>query len=379
MQSTRLIFPSLMIVLGALTLAGCDSVQGDVTADEGIRLSQTITGIRFDWSTYQRLARGSDNWPITWCEDDNQYTSWGDGGGFGGTNDDGRVSLGFARIEGDYPNFTGHNVWGGRNPENPSDFAGKVTSMLCLNGVLYGWRSTSSGAAGLRWKQIVRSRDKGATWEENVFRASRVVGDEPGRPGLPYFINYGKNYSANRDGYVYIYTIQIENPNRWEVQKPGIVWLARAPVAFEAFADTAAWEWVVTLDDDYNPTWGYFADRVPVLEDPDGMMRSSAIYNPGLNRFLMITNHTARNEGNLAVWEAPQPWGPWSLVMKEFGWPDNDPNAPPEDVVKRNFAYGNFSPKWLSTDGKRCVMVWFRPDSWNSVACEILVNDAGAT
>jgi hypothetical protein len=29
-------------------------------------------------------APGSDNWTITWADDGNQYTSWGDGGGFGG-------------------------------------------------------------------------------------------------------------------------------------------------------------------------------------------------------------------------------------------------------------------------------------------------------
>ena len=33
-------------------------------------------------------SQGSDNWPITWADDGHQYTSWGDGCGFGGGNDD---------------------------------------------------------------------------------------------------------------------------------------------------------------------------------------------------------------------------------------------------------------------------------------------------
>ena len=56
--------------------------------------STKIREIVFDWSSHISLARGSDNWPITWADDDHQYTSWGDGGGFGGSNSKGRVSLG---------------------------------------------------------------------------------------------------------------------------------------------------------------------------------------------------------------------------------------------------------------------------------------------
>src|SRR5262245_49056214 len=48
--------------------------------------STPITGVTFDLQTHQRLAVGSDNWPTTWSDDDNQYSVWGDGGGFGGTD-----------------------------------------------------------------------------------------------------------------------------------------------------------------------------------------------------------------------------------------------------------------------------------------------------
>lgn len=332
-----------------------DTAEVDVGASGG-----AISNVRFDWSTYQRLAGGSDNWPLTWCEDGHQYTAWGDGGGFGGTNQDGRVSLGFARIEGDYPDFTGINVWGGMNPENPAQFGGKSRSMLCINGSLYAWRSDGSNTGSLAWKQIIRSTDKGAHWEEDAFPRSRLEGCV-GCPGLPFFINYGQNYTANADGYVYVYSIRISDPNSWEVQNPGVMWLARAPVSGEAFGDTANWEWLTGGE----PTWGNRADRVPVLTDADGFMRSSALYVPGLNRYVMVTNHTARNLGNIAFWESPQPWGPWRLVWKKQGWPSDE-----TDVVDALFAFGNFSPKWLSPDGRDCVFVWFQPDAWNSVACE---------
>ena len=76
--------------------------------------SSEVTDVTFDWSTHNEEAPGSDNWPITWADDGHQYTSWGDGGGFGGTNFDGRVSLGVARVEGSASSYQGYNVWGGK-------------------------------------------------------------------------------------------------------------------------------------------------------------------------------------------------------------------------------------------------------------------------
>ena len=111
------------------------SAHGDPLVDE----------IRFDWSTYRELAPGSDIWPLTWCEDDHQYTSWGDGGGFGGTNIDGRVSLGFARIAGSYDSMQTLNLWGGKDSLGDAEFNGKVKSILCVGGDLYAWRSPGSG------------------------------------------------------------------------------------------------------------------------------------------------------------------------------------------------------------------------------------------
>ena len=32
--------------------------------------------------TIIHLAAGSDNWPVTWADDDAIYTTWGDGRGF---------------------------------------------------------------------------------------------------------------------------------------------------------------------------------------------------------------------------------------------------------------------------------------------------------
>src|SRR6516164_2540440 len=100
--------------------------------------SSVIKGLTWHWDTYQTAAIGSDLWPVTWGDDDNLYVAWGDGGGFGGTDSDGRVSMGFARIEGGPERFQAFNVNGGKNPEHPPSFPkkGKTAGLICEGGVL---------------------------------------------------------------------------------------------------------------------------------------------------------------------------------------------------------------------------------------------------
>ncbi len=46
--------------------------------------SDHIADIQLDWLTHQRHAQGSDNFQLTWADDNHLYGAWGDGGGFGG-------------------------------------------------------------------------------------------------------------------------------------------------------------------------------------------------------------------------------------------------------------------------------------------------------
>ncbi|MBA2565984.1 MAG: hypothetical protein H0V09_11270, partial [Gemmatimonadetes bacterium] len=62
--------------------------------------SPVISGITWDFADTAQTAMGSDMWPVTWHTDDEIHISWGDGGGFGGTNSDGRVPVGFGKVSG---------------------------------------------------------------------------------------------------------------------------------------------------------------------------------------------------------------------------------------------------------------------------------------
>jgi len=86
--------------------------------------------------TYTTAAPGSDLWPVTWGPDNHLYSAWGDGGGFGGSDSDGRVSMGIARIEGGPENYRAINVNGGKNPEHSASFRlkGKTSGIEFVGG-----------------------------------------------------------------------------------------------------------------------------------------------------------------------------------------------------------------------------------------------------
>ena len=106
MQSLRSI-PCCMVLLGVCgsSWPGLSVAQtmpkGRPYPPSAIIKSLTIDPAR------QSLGDG-DNWPITWADDDAQYTVYCDGKGFGGGSGEGSMSL--AKITGSPPNIKGENI-----------------------------------------------------------------------------------------------------------------------------------------------------------------------------------------------------------------------------------------------------------------------------
>jgi hypothetical protein len=328
--------------------------------------SPVINEMIIDWDTLDRRANGSDNWPVTWAADDHQYTSWGDGGGFGGSNQDGRVSLGVARIEGAWDDYQGHNVWGGLNGENPATFEGKSYGILALDGRLYMWVSPGSNNQNYHEARLAVSTNNGATWanEDWAFNQNdKIV--------LPTFLQYGKEYSGARDNYVYIYTIRLQNDRQLQVQRPGQIDLLRVPI--DRIRDKEAYQYFSGMDEEGEPTWATdMTDRHPVFENPQGVgWNVSVSYNSGLGRYLLATEHSRSFEGNLSLFDADEPWGPWTTV----GYYNNWGNA------GKNF-FWNFSNKWISEDGKEFTLIYTgigESDAWHSVRGRFVVANGNET
>jgi hypothetical protein len=351
---------------------GCSDATSDAqpsAADSPYPQSSLITGVSFDWSSHVQYAHSSDNWPITWADDDNQYTTWGDGGGFGGDNRKERVSLGIARIEGPAIAYRGYNVWGGVDAERTAQFTGKSYGIISIDRTLYIWRSgAGSGSTAYDFQRLYQSKDHGRTWVGADWQFTSEDGFF-----VPTFLQFGRDYDGARDGYVYIYA-PILKTDQWEIHRPGEIVLIRVPK--DRLFDRKSYEFYAGAGLDDTPVWtDQVRDRKPVFVDAiNGVMRTSAVYNRGLGRYLLVTEHSQRAKGNIGIYEAPEPWGPWSTVLFQTGF-----GAP---HVQANTFFWGFSNKWTSADGLRFTLLFTgrdANDSWNTVEGRFSISDQAAS
>jgi hypothetical protein len=330
--------------------------------------------VKFDWSTHKREAPGSDNWPTTWADDGHQYTAWGDGGGFGGTNSLGRVSLGFARVEGDWNNYRGVNVWGGQGAPHAATFRGKSYGLICVGGVFTMWVTQIQKEEPFKDVRLAVSTDHGASWKLADWAFTREESVM-----VPTICNFGRDYAGARDEFVYHYLIRFRSltgPDNYEdkasylnVQRPGAIDLARVPK--EKMLERSSWTFYTGRDAAGNPRWtSNLAERQPVFEDAAGGVgwNLSVSYNAGLKRYLLLTEHGESHRGKPGIFDAPEPWGPWATVLYEEAWGNGH-------ILLNTFTW-LIPTKWQSADGKSFSLIFSgrkENDSWNMVRGEFVL------
>ncbi len=125
------------------------------------------------------------------------------------------------------------------------------------------------------------------------------------------FINMGKNYALNQDGYVYAFGIG--QGVFWHSKK---VYLTRVPK--DAIIEYGKYQYYTGVNSKGQPQWSSKqADAKPV-RGIEAFLQASAMYHQGTGRYVFMT---ALPDG--ALFEAPKPWGPWTKVASLFLQGDN--------------------------------------------------------
>ena len=302
--------------------------------------SPVITSITFSGRLAQE-ATGSDNWPLTWADDDNLYTAYGDGWGFDPKIST-KLSLGFVKVNGGPTNFAGTNIRSPMGEDTGGGASGKKASgMLMVDGTLYMWVRNANKNG--RQCQLAWSTDYAKTWQWSDWKFTEL--------GYCAFLNFGKNYAGSRDNYVYVYSPNTDHA----YNESNETVLTRVPEnsiknrnAYEFFSGTPN-----------SPQWSSnISNRKSILTYPGGMNRLDVTYNPGINRYLMTNRSRAQaaGENQLSIFDAPEPWGPWTLVYY-------DPNA---GTGNRGWGeVAHIPSKWISSDGKTFYIVYAGDDSFS--------------
>jgi len=355
-------------------------------------------GVTFNKKSLMRLGSRGDNWCLTWAKDGSQIVSMDDGNWLDQDIYESQIHNHLYRIIGETNNFERKDI-----PNYP-ELSGEEGSwfgygVLAVNDNLY---SAISKTPGTSWTgpftgiKLLKSPDNGESW----FRVDRAGNERPLSAkdemrnivndeemfflkefGIPHkeqeaypfsfidFVQNGQNNAAAKDEYVYIYSPEGAKAHQLN--------LARVPN--DKIDVRNEWEYFTAYGTDGEPEWSKnITDRGYVHEFPekseDGRYFGwyswlpSVVWNEGLGLYIMTNGgsyagygltdsdedyydrwmHT--ETGSLGFWYSENAYGPWTQFYYIDYWTvDDDKNRTYQPKL---------SPKWISEDGKKMILIW---------------------
>jgi len=105
------------------------------------------------------------------------------------------------------------------------------------------------------------------------------------------------------------------------------------------------------------PVWTKDIDaRGAAFSFPGQCYRSGISFNPGLKRYLwcqILPGESPRFAGGFGIYDAPEPWGPWTTVYFTSKW-----DVGPGET-------SSIPPKWISADGRTAHLVFSGDDAFS--------------
>lgn len=370
---------------GAAALGRAAWGASDSAPQKGARVRSLV---RRD-ETIVRLGGVGDGYKMTWDAEDRQITVVNDGSGWvdnptaffnarlwtvtGSIQD-----AAFAPLSG-YPDLS-DPAW----PDDAPRYFGH--GVLAARGRLFHFLSTLDRATARprHWvgSKLIYSADQGRTWcnhdgtspvtWQNWDMQSRerlTFYNEPnGSFSLLTMLQMGRDYSANRDGYIYVYGLN----GNVDGQMNELV-MFRVPI--EQLPNRSAYEYFGGRGRDGSARWVKDIDARAVVHTfprgwvnrtnlfPDDLVVESwlpsVVYNEALDLYLMTSAGIGcapdgtefGKPSYLGFWVCSTPWGPWTQIHEESAW------TPQADPAARAYA-PQIAPKWIAPDGKSFWLVW---------------------
>jgi len=203
---------------------------------------------------------------------------------------------------------------------------------------------------------IVCSQDFGKTWSPDFKVQLRRETKFPGAKFVgPSFVQYGRDAAAP-DGFVYAVSgDQWDNGSELRV--------GRAPKG--RITDAGAWEFVSGLTSGGRPSWTRALENsAPVLTLDRHLSLPEMVYLADPRRYLLLTWRLHQDfkgdaGSSLLILDAPEPWGPFSLVHYEELWEGEqavNPYCPRVPLkwfdAKSNEGWLQFSGGWEPGDNR---------------------------
>lgn len=220
---------------------------------------------------------------------------------------------------------------------------------------------------GVTWLNQHGSPVAWEDWNKRSRNSMAFFNEEPlGAFATPKFLQMGKAYQANTDGYAYVYSSCGDitgNPDQ----------LVMFRVPKEKILDRGSYEYFSGRRSNGEAEWsGELARRAAVHTFPtgwastkadDGMMpfgwSVNVVYNEPLELYMLVAQGNGvgpdggwhAKPGYLGIWVGKTPWGPFEQVHENSAWtiPGNPDSRP---------FWPQIAPKWTSADGKSIWIAW---------------------
>jgi hypothetical protein len=235
-----------------------------------------------------------------------------------------------------------------------------------------------------RWTgaKLIYSNDGGASWRngdgtapvawedwKDQTREHLQFFDEPdGCFSLLSFLQQGKAYAANRDGFIYVYGLNGSVDGLMNQ-------LVMFRVPKDRLLDRAAYRFFAGRTREGGARWSPdIAERQAVHTFPRGWVNytnlfpgdlvveswlPSVVYNEPLGLYMMASAGIGcADDGTefgkpsyLGLWVSDHPWGPWRQVHENAAW------TPGGDAAARAYA-PQIAPGWVAPDGRSFWLAW---------------------
>ncbi|MDO7835535.1 hypothetical protein Q4610_10825 [Sphingobium sp. HBC34] len=351
--------------------------------------SSAVIGVERKDDTILRLGGLGDGYKMTWTADGRQLVAVNDGIGWADPPKafyNSRLWSITGPVERplfqDVPGYPDLNM--STRPEDAPHYHGH--GLIAVRGRLVQFLSTLDRAEDRprHWTgaKLIYSDDQGKSWHNQDGSSPVRFEDwtEQSRESLTFFqepdgcfsllalLQMGRDYSANRDGYIYGYGL---NGNVDGLMNQLVMF--RVPIA--KIRDRSAYRFFGGHRGHGGALWVRDIEaRAVVHEFPRGWVNGvnlfpgdlvveswlpSIVYNDALGLYMMASAGIGcapdgtefGKPSYLGVWVSDQPWGPWRQVHEDKAW------TPGGDMDARAYA-PQIAPGWISRDGRSVWIVW---------------------
>ena len=321
---------------------------------------------------------GGDTWDLTWGADDKIYMQHNDGNGFSYSwNPAPTVHSRVMSMEGtpeDPSTIKGQNLNQGSLSDSLGTDLGEPNSRYStgiyeVDGALYFIPCHQGWIPNVSWKfydsSLFKSTDGGKTWLNHLGQIDTLPTQEQCLFGDDdasdlSFVKYGKGGEApaidNADKYVYLVS-----PSGCYGYDYYLLRISREALKNWTSGpfDASNVEYYTGGDGMLDENWSTDSSKKgSIYHDTYGesigyarCSPANIVYNPSLGRYFMLAQNSDGFanpvlESSLYAYEAPHPWGPWTLVLEE--------NVQYKDASNLTWPY--LSQKFQSEDGKKMWM-----------------------